>query len=139
MGETRKFIDLFAERFWKKLEENRKYDWFKEFRRVEGEEPMYVYMKERTVLVIYGKRNGEAEYNIWIYAPNKGWYANVEVKYEEEEDMLHARYFVSIDDRELTWRWDIIVEAMKKIGGVVSSTISEIHEKAKRRIEEKQS
>jgi len=127
--------DLFAERFWKKLEESRKYDWFKEFRRMEGTEPMYVYLKENTVLVIYGRKSLTG-YNIWIKAPNKDWSASVEIRYNSEKGEFDTTYFVAIDDKELNWKWDILIEAMEKVGGVVKSTITEIYRETRRQIAE---
>jgi len=133
---SKSLLDLFTALFWKKFDEIAKSN---DIRRIDGDEPMYLFRKDSMAFLIHGIRHS-LEYLIWIESVNQdsfaeGFSAHVEVFYNYEEDTLSVKYHALMKDTvHYTWHWETTLKLLRFIGKVAEETVKEVYRIARRKI-----
>jgi len=112
----RDLLEIFIEEFWREFDEVAKKDGIK---RVEGKGPKYVYVNGTRMYTIYGRKDGDIDYTIWIEAPNShssDISAYVEVFHHKDRGELSIEYSIGAEGEEYyTWYQDLVKLATKII------------------------
>jgi len=125
-------LELFVEQFWREFNEVAKKEGIK---RIEGEEPKYVYVDGSRVYTIYGRKKGDLEYDIWIEAPNEDILdrsAYVDVFYFKDRGELSIHYSVGGESEEYHTYWGDLIKLATKVIAVAITAREKAYRAARR-------